>query len=312
MLDSDTANLWQGVGEWEGTFGAPTSVAVDQSEGDDFGSLKVVASAAGHAIGYDATNRLPVAATTPLSFAYMVQVPVTGDYLFRAREWNAVDVVQNNHDDTIGLTAGVWYQYTKSYTTRADAVTVDFQIRDINSLISATEITRIKNVVVRQDADTTFVPSLRIVGDLDLRARVAMDVWTPAATEYLFDKSTGNDGFLFLVLTSGALYAQYGDGSAIRANSTPALGLTGDAHDLRVTMDVGSGAVEWYVDGDNDYSDTMDVGAGTYDSGGMSVGATQVGGSALAGDCYYAEIRDGIDGPVVARMDAGDTAKATL
>lgn len=306
MLDSDTANLWQGVGEWEGTFGAPTSVAVDQSEGDDFGSLKVVASAAGHAIGYDATNRLPVAAATPLSFAYMVQVPVTGDYLFRAREWNAVDVVQNNHDDTIGLTAGVWYQYTKSYTTRADAVTVDFQIRDINSLISATEITRIKNVVVRQDASTTFLPSVRVIGDIEIETDISTK-WATGANQTIAGSAGGDGGGAGQYITGGALRAIFLTGAGA---GYPAMDVHGLADDVRATFKwtrvVSSGLSTAYIDDVSTGTSTDLAGEPVLYAGDDFVIGEASGLANIDGEVYSVALRDGIGGPVVAMMNPQD------
>ena len=50
----------------------------------------------------------------------------------------------------------------------------------------------------------------------------------------------------------------------------------------------------------------MTTGAASPSGSTLYVGAAGGAGSYLDGDLYYVEVRDGIDGPVVARMDADD------
>lgn len=95
---------------------------------------------------------------------------------------------------------------------------------------------------------TPDAASLDIVGDLDLRAKVAADDWTPAANSYVMSKytQTGNQrSYSLFIGTDGKLNFQFSnDGTAsISKASTASTGFTdGTAHWIRVTLDVDNGA----------------------------------------------------------------------
>ena len=154
----------------------------------------------------------------------------------------------------------------------------------------------------------TFVPSLRIVGDLDIEAKLAADDYTPTADITIVDCLNSNDGYRLAITTGDLIELSYGNGSSDRTQTSTATGLSdGTAHVIRATVDVSTGAVVYYIDGVQHDTDTMTTGAGTVtDITDLYVGATSADAELFDGDVYYVEVRDGIDGPVVARMDADD------
>jgi hypothetical protein len=170
---------------------------------------------------------------------------------------------------------------------------------------------RFSKYTFREGSDAAFVPSLRIVGDSDLRAKIAAADYTPAGNQSIFS-DWNSDGCILYIDTSGHLHFE-GDGTtgAINEASSAYTFVDGQATEVRVTLDVSAGDMVWYQDGVQVDTDTFT--AQPLDPGGRTlvVGADYLGtGLLFDGDIYWAERRDGIDGPVVARFDAGDVAAA--
>ena len=163
-------------------------------------------------------------------------------------------------------------------------------------------------------------------GDIDFRFRAALVDWTPSAQQTLIAKFgfEGNQSFILRVNTTGVLVLTWtADGSADRnATSTAAVSAADGAIKwVRVTLDVDNGAggcsARFYTSDDYDPAS----GTGTWTQLGSTVTAAGVssvfdstavvelgartGGTTnpLNGAIYYAEIRNGIDGTVVARFD---------
>jgi hypothetical protein len=109
-------------------------------------------------------------------------------------------------------------------------------------------------------ASTPDAASLDITGDLDLRARVALDDWTPAAESTLIAKytATGNErSYALAVTATGALILRWSeDGTAEKTETSSATtGFTnGTTHWVRATLDVDNGssdaAVNFYTSDD--------------------------------------------------------------
>ena len=153
-------------------------------------------------------------------------------------------------------------------------------------------------------------PALQITGDLQISAKLSLDDWTPAATNTILDCHTTPNGYQVLVLSSGVIYAVYGDGTANRNVSFTAPGLAdGSVHEIRITFVVGAGnRARLYVDNVEVEDRFFAAGAGGLQDDPLTVGALVNGASPLAGDVYWVEVRDGIGdlAPVVARFDAAD------
>jgi hypothetical protein len=97
-------------------------------------------------------------------------------------------------------------------------------------------------------ASTPDSAALDITGDIDIRAQLALNDWTPSANQTIYAKWTtaGNQrGITFLVTTSGTLAAVWSaDGiNALSAGSTAALSTPdGTTTWVRMTLDVNNGA----------------------------------------------------------------------
>lgn len=178
-------------------------------------------------------------------------------------------------------------------------------------------------------ASTPDSASLSFGGDLDARVLVQCPDYSPASRGTLIGKyqPTGNQrAFQFMVTTSGGLEYKYSvDGvSAVSNLSTVTLASVGIADGtkvwLRVTHDVdnGGGSNEikfWYsYDGTTwtQLGATVTVGGTVtrFDStAALTVGAHDTNSERLTGQIYYAELRNGIAGTVVASPDF--TSKTT-
>jgi len=172
-------------------------------------------------------------------------------------------------------------------------------------------------------ASTPDSVAVSITSDIDIRVRVAADDWTPAiAVANLVSKWPGgalsvlsyylgirDNGFLTLTWVNAA------EDFVVR-NSTVATGLANEIGKwVRATLDADNGVaghdVKFYTsaDGDNwiqlgttvtmpgitDINDSPSI---------LEIGSRDTGSQGLAvAKIYYAEVRNGIDGPVVAKFD---------
>jgi hypothetical protein len=162
-----------------------------------------------------------------------------------------------------------------------------------------------------------------ITGDIDIRVYVKVDTWA-GATASLLSKydSTGNNRSYRLFLTGGQLsYAWAKDGisaSSAIVGASP-LFAAGTAAWLRVTHDVDNGAgandIKFYTSIDGvtwTQLGATQTGAGSttvtsiFDGTAvLEIGSNNAGtGNVWAGVVYYAEVRNGIDGPIVAKFDS--------
>ncbi len=162
---------------------------------------------------------------------------------------------------------------------------------------------------------------LSIVGDIDLRAYLAMADWTPAATSTIVNKWTtsGNLKSYALQITTGGnlrlLFSANGS-TTVTKDSTAAVSFTnGAAGYIRATLDVDNGAagydVKFYTstDGTNwtQLGSTVTTATATsiYDGtaalivGGLDVGVTERPTATI----YSVEVRSGIGGTIVADPD---------
>ena len=171
-------------------------------------------------------------------------------------------------------------------------------------------------------ASTPDSAAVSITGDIDIRVKAAADDWTPAtAGRYIITKLGGapQNSYYTQLLTDGILrLGHYHDGSTERfADSTVAVGAAdGSVKWLRFTLDVDNGAsgraVEFYTSDDGET--WTQLGATVTQAGTSSIfdstADVRLGGEAgfFEGKVYYAELRNGIDGPVVASFDANDAA----
>lgn len=167
-------------------------------------------------------------------------------------------------------------------------------------------------------ASTPDAAGLDVVGDIDLRVRVALDDWTPAAESTLIAKyaASGNQrSYALAVTTGGNLILRWSeDGTAEKTEtSSVAVGLAaGAATWVRATLDSDVGGtdatVTFYTSDDGATWTALGtpqaVGATTSifaSTAGLELGA-QTGGTVnrLAGRVFRAEVRSSIGGTLVA------------
>jgi len=158
-----------------------------------------------------------------------------------------------------------------------------------------------------------------VTSDIDIRAKIAADDWTPAATMDIVDKrNVSNISYVLrLVATSGRLnFAWSVDGTtepSISSTVSPTVS-DGDVLWVRVTADFDatpSYTIKFWTSPDGVVwtqlgSTVTGAGSGTIFDGTsrLSVGASYAGASSqFAGKIYYAEVRNGIDGAIVATFD---------
>ena len=165
------------------------------------------------------------------------------------------------------------------------------------------------------NASSPDAAPLDITGDIDLRAEVALDDWTPSTANMLSTKwqNIGQKSFRWWVDLTGAINFQWStDGTLSEfVTSDPAVvGFAdGTRHWVRVTLDVDAGAsdrdITFYTSDDGvNWTQLGDVvnqpGVTNIFSGtdGLLIGADGVGIAFFIGKFYRAQILNGIDGTI--------------
>lgn len=224
-------------------------------------------------------------------------------------------------DPTDTPDADGWWVASTEVTPDAGDLTGKLNIRVVDidgQTLDGTEYVDLDAFCVRLGTSTDFVRSLRIVGDIDIETKAAVTDYTPSATEVLvsFGPSGGGDvgGFNILQLADGRMQFQWHDGSLLGLGRIAAADLpsNGVAGVFRFTYDESGSSVTAYVDGvavTLDSSQNLSAWPPTY--GGnfqdtLDVGQEARGIYQFDGDLYYVTVRDGIDGPIVAKFDADD------
>lgn len=167
-------------------------------------------------------------------------------------------------------------------------------------------------------ATTPDAAALDIVGDIDLRAKVAMDDWTPAAESTFIAKytATGNQrSYALAVTTGGNLLLRWSEDGTVEktATSSAAVSVSNSAIKwVRATMDVDNGssnaAIVFYTSDDgatwtqlgttqlNGATTSIFASTAVLELGGRTVGTTHL----LAGKIFEAQVLSGIAGTSVA------------
>lgn len=274
LLDCDSSWFAQGAGGLW-TVGTPST---DQATGRSPRSLKITGGAS--------------TAITPVTDAAMFGLKIYSV---------AGDDFDINGSTPVTVPAGVWTEITETgpdgtYTVNA-AGAGDYYIAEV--MLGTT---------------STFVASLRIVGNLDVRAMISR-VWsdtmmaiasrrgTDTANEFAFQlqcREAGGTERLYF-------HHQFGGGTTqFMALGTFSIG-DEEEFEAKATVNVSTGVVLVYKDGvvGTMHDNTGYVGALDVVTYPLEIGRERAG-SYFAGDVKWVEERDGFDGPVVARYDAAD------
>lgn len=152
-----------------------------------------------------------------------------------------------------------------------------------------------------------------ITSDIDLRVKVAMTDWTPAATSDLLTKSntSGNNcGYVFTLNTDGTLslgLSSTGISIVATTTSSAATGVADGAIKwVRVTMTTADMVVKFYTSDDGSSwsqlgTDRSTILSSIYDNtAGVKIGARDAGSTNVAtGKFYRAQIYSGVAGTLV-------------
>lgn len=299
LLDADTAHLAQSVGQWVvgGTFGAGSAY---ESAGGGFGALRLIAGSASSFANWTASGSWAVTGNPSLSVD--VTAEQAGDIRLRVVHGGGTT------DQVIAVTQGfqrIGHTFT-SITSPITSISLRLSSDALNDEYAFSKIR------LSDDSDTTFVPSLRIVGDIDVRAKVAADDYTPAGVQGIVNKflTTGNQrSYNMNIQPAGAVQLVITEDGTTQISGSVSASLTdGTAYELRMTSVESTGTVTLYVDGAQEGTVATGRTAPIYNGSSQLVVGSRydTNGDPFDGEVYWAEIRDGIDGPVVARFDAAD------
>lgn len=155
-----------------------------------------------------------------------------------------------------------------------------------------------------------------VTGDIDIRVHLSLDNWSAASQCVLgkWDSTTNQREYLLRVdANTITLFISLLGSDTIAVGASAALSFAnGSAGWIRVTRVQSTGVSTWQTSLDGQTwailttSSPVSAGVAMFDSNQpVQIGAQNAGGTGnpLAGNVYYAEVRNGIDGPVVARFD---------
>jgi hypothetical protein len=162
-------------------------------------------------------------------------------------------------------------------------------------------------------ASTPDTAGVSVTGDIDIRVKATLDV--VADLQALFSKRNYDltqGAYSFKVNAVGQLEFSHWAGGVPETRSQPVTLTAGTALWLRVTLDVDNGATQhvhaFYTSTDGvtwtqQGAPQINAGVTSIDdtTSALTIGALT--GQEVAGKVHYAEVRNGIDGPIVARFD---------
>jgi len=175
--------------------------------------------------------------------------------------------------------------------------------------------------VTSNNATAPDSAALDITGDIDLRAKVALDDWTPTASSFAISKNqSGQTAYYLNVLTTGALRLMISLNGTTEtlASSTVVTGFTDGATKwIRATRVAATGNVKFFTsdDGTTWTQLGVDVSTATGNIAAttaiLEIGTTGNGGNAgFRGKVFRAQVFNGIDGTVAfdANFETGITS----
>ncbi len=313
LLDADTAHIFQSVGAWAAGSGSTAlSKVTDESSPFADAALEWLPSVDNNrAIISSANSPVSISAATEYTIIMSLWCEVATDFRIEV----VVDTGQVN-GPTVTLPADTYVKAAFTLTTAVGATTLAPGVRvgtsDPSNLTTSTKI-RAAAVCVREGPDTAFVPSLRIVGDFHLRSKLAAVDWNPADPDSWVGsyRSGGSRYFgMWIQSATGALrfYVSQSSGGEATYDFTGLTLTDGVASEIDVEFSPATKTAVMTVDGVA--TAPIVQSAATFDV--LNENDIHVGdrgptsGREFPGDIYYVELRDGVDGPVVARFDAQD------
>lgn len=315
LLDSNTAHLYASIDRWVDN-GNSAHSQVDDS---DFYSGKAAEETPSNANTITKINigdAIPVSAATQYTLALSVKRTVdNGDethYRLRVTDYDSSDVAGTTTDGShIAIVDDELVTVPVTFTTAGDAAKIRVFLYSTNGTSTqATSSTfRFGNGSLRAGTSSVFLPSLDVIGPIEVSARCAADDWTAAADQYVagnYDFSSG--GFYIRINTAGQL--QF-NGDFTGQVSTNYVLTDGAFTTIKLTLDTGTGGIVYYQDNVQVDTDSIASGDLSISDESFYVG-TYVNGSTgpFTGKIEWVEWRDGIGGPVIARCSASDAVQS--
>lgn len=204
--------------------------------------------------------------------------------------------------------------------TLAEAYQIGPTTSDSGTFRDSLHYLRIGGAVGYPYISTPDTASLDITSDIDMRIKVALDDWTAANTNLLAAKAISNDvAFLWVVTATGALqlYLTSNGSTLVSATSSTTAGVADGAtkwlratwrnSDNRVQFFTGDDGVSWTQLGTNQ---TINLTGIKNSAAKLTLGSDEAGlFGTMVGNIFSFELRDGIDGTVVANPDFEDDSQ---
>jgi hypothetical protein len=320
LLDANTAHTHQGLA-WQNWAGCKT-LALDSTLTPIIGDFHLAGLSDG------AQDTLAI---FPLSM-----IPVSG-----STEYSVSAAITSDQSDMQGAIGIAWYDIGVAFIIADYGVTAlfdqgEFDSRPENTVTSPAgavwahpiikgwplsgqtaddDAIYADAVILREGADTTFVASNRIVGDLEVeidftpRNALGQDILIAIR------ETVGLPAWQITSEVSGAVFGAIRTGGANKfedGQSSASILSVDTRVKIKVTRLVGDGQWEFFVDDVTDGTDAGTSGIIDYQDPGdeISIGAHTSGTVQLFdGDIYWATVRDGVGGPIVAKYDADDAVE---
>ena len=317
LFESDDAHVQQSPGNWDQNTGPVPVLSSDVTA--LFGDFTIKTAPSGFVniikTPINASLAPPASAGQVFAFAADIQVanPLAGRGIATIIDFrDASDVgLGLTTGAAVTVTADTWHR-TPTVTATAPANTTYIRLFVVadGGVMDGTETFYNDRFTLRSGTDATWVPSLRIVGDLEYSTKLATA--NLASSPLFIDAGAG--------ATPGTWRAQGMASAAPRFtifglgnfDGTPGAIVDGETATWKLIYVAATGVWTWTKDGAPAGSGTTAIDAlsgAEFRNGRLTIGMETNGvSSPFGGDIDFSEVRDGIVGPVVARFDAGDFA----
>lgn len=318
LADADQAHLQQSLATWgpndSGSGNQALSTDLTPVFGDFHGEISVIGTPASTALSSGAGRIQSVKPSTVYRGSLYV-APEVAD-----REMRLVVIWRDSGGGYLSQETGAWTPVVAGQFTQIEAGVAPSNPATALAQITATirPTGGVGNLTagekyywdagcLREGTDPTFVPSLNIVGVLDARAEIAADR-QEAVVVSKWESSTTKSWIPLHIDTGGGLTFFWAEDGATTLSMPAGVALVPDGddspHEYRVTFDPSTGTAVFYLDGVVAATPSP-YGATSLFNGPseLSVGADYGGAAAqLDGAVYRVDVRDGIDGPIVAEF----------
>jgi len=313
LLNADTAHFFQSKGDWFAQAGLTLVQDTTPNSGRGMGGLSgLVTMTSADPNQVFRTNqadgsRVLVGPGVFVAGMY-VKSPVVTAATMQVRMWyfdSGNANIGNEFGATsfnVGAAGGSWVQVVDDFTAPANTVTAYIQVRISGQSVSDTF--NLAEGFMAAGSDKTFIPSLDIVGDIEMEAKAS----SPSSANQTLMATwggSGSNGYQFGANLSGNLLARHGNGSVDRFASGSNALTPGVFQTVKGSFDA-AGNWSFDIDGVSETVGPTTPGAAS-PSGGLSVGSNAGGTINLfTGDISSAVVRDGVGGPTVASFLSDD------